>query len=55
MQKIPLTPDSSVTEAWLDPPIKPELKIYFFNMTNVEEFKRGAKPRLVEVGPYIYE
>ena len=27
---------------------------YFFNLTNPGEFEAGAKPVLVEVGPYSY-
>lgn len=28
--------------------------IYFFNLTNPEEFEKGATPVVVEVGPYRY-
>ena len=30
-------------------------KAYIFNLTNPEEFKRGARPRVVEQGPYVYQ
>lgn len=53
--KIPLREDSEVTQAWLSPPIKPQLKLYFFNMTNVEDFLSGSKPKLEEIGPYVYD
>ena len=26
--------------------------IYFYNLTNTEEFANGARPRVKEVGPY---
>ena len=28
--------------------------IYFFNLTNPEEFQAGDKPNLSELGPYSY-
>ena len=34
--KVRLIPGSDVAEAWLNPPIKPLLKIYYFNVTNPE-------------------
>jgi len=53
--EIPLRAGSTVTEAWLHPPVRPLLKIYFFNTTNPAGFLRGEKAILQEVGPYIYE
>jgi len=55
MAEIPLLPDSQVTKAWIDPPVRPLLRLYFFNTTNPMEFLRGEKPILSEVGPYVYE
>ena len=55
MAEIPLVPDSKVTKAWMDPPVRPLLRLYFFNTTNPAGFLRGQKPRLQEVGPYVYE
>jgi len=54
-QKVPLVPDSDVTKAWIDLPIKPTLKVYYFNVTNGEEYLAGGKLRLEEVGPFVYE
>ena len=31
---VPLVPGSDVTQAWMYPPIRPLLKIYYFNVTN---------------------
>ena len=55
MSEIPLLPGSKVTKAWIDPPVRPLLRLYFFNTTNPAGFLRGQKPRLEEVGPYVYE
>ena len=55
MSEIPLRPGSQVTEAWIKPPVRPLLQLYFFNTTNPEGFLRGEKPHLLEVGPYVYE
>lgn len=55
MAEIPLLPDSQVTKAWINPPVRPLLRLYFFNTTNPKGFLRGEKPVLSEVGPYVYE
>ena len=55
MSEIPLRPGSQVTQAWIQPPVRPLLQMYFFNTSNPEGFLRGEKPQLVEVGPYVYE
>jgi hypothetical protein len=30
------------------------VKIFLFNITNLEEVRKGQKPLLREVGPYVY-
>ena len=55
LQQIPLREGTDITEVWRQPPVRPLLKIYFFNVTNPRRFLRGAKPRLQEVGPFVYE
>jgi scavenger receptor class B protein 1 len=54
-QKLPLRKDGEVTTAWLNPPIKPLLRVYMFNVTNSRGFLEGEKPKLQEVGPFVYE
>ncbi|ESO03442.1 hypothetical protein HELRODRAFT_192040 [Helobdella robusta] len=39
---------------WLQPPVPVYMSFYFFNVTNYEEFSRGAKPVVQQVGPYAY-
>lgn len=38
----------------LNPEKSASFKIYLFNFTNPEEFLDGAKPKLDELGPYVY-
>ena len=42
-------------EMWRKPLTNPQLKVYFFNVTNPTDFLRGEKPILKEIGPYVYE
>jgi len=53
--KVPLLPGTDIAKAWVAPPVKPLLNIYYFNVTNPQEYLTGAKIRLAEVGPYVYE
>lgn len=54
LQRVPLRMGSPVLQQ-LQNPTPPLFKdIFFFNLTNPEEFEAGAKPELVEVGPYSY-
>ena len=50
-----LSPHSLLYPTWVElPPLA--TKFYFFNVTNPREVeKMGAKPLLVELGPYVYE
>ncbi|KAK8737266.1 hypothetical protein OTU49_004416, partial [Cherax quadricarinatus] len=45
---------TDIYKKWKLPPIVPHLLVYFFNVTNAEEFLSGSKPVLKEVGPYCY-
>ena len=42
-----------MTKAWINPPVRPLLRLYFFNTTNPAAFLRGAKPVLNEVQTLI--
>nr|XP_045623544.1 lysosome membrane protein 2-like isoform X2 [Procambarus clarkii] len=53
-QELVLENGTNVYQKWKLPPVVPYLFIYFFNVTNKEEFLEGSKPVLQEVGPYCY-
>ena len=53
--KVALLPGTEVSNAWIAPPIKPLLKIHYFNATNSEEYLAGGKLRVEEIGPFVYE
>ncbi len=56
LSKLVLRNNSDFAELWSEPPITPHIKVYFFNLTNAEEFFAGnEKPKLKEVGPYVYQ
>ncbi len=54
LQKVPLSATSQTVESWLEPPVTPVLRLYFFNYTNADAFLRGEKPVVEERGPYVY-
>ncbi|CAG0919554.1 unnamed protein product [Notodromas monacha] len=45
---------SEPLELYLEPPVEPITKVYFFNLTNAEKTLSGDIPILEEVGPYVY-
>ena len=56
-QRLPLKQGTETFELWRKPPATPVLKVYFFNVTNADEFiKSNGSIKLVlqEFGPYTY-
>ena len=50
-----LKPSSANFPFWSDLPIPIRTSMFVFNVTNAEEFSAGLdKPKLVEVGPYVF-
>ena len=50
-----LEPGSRMYDLWSSETKVPVyLKFYFFNVTNAHEIGQGAKPSVVEIGPYTY-
>ncbi|XP_063236007.1 protein peste-like isoform X2 [Bacillus rossius redtenbacheri] len=50
-----LSPSSTSYSVWKDTPVPISIKFYFFNWTNPEDLEiEGSKPRLVQMGPYVF-
>ncbi|KAL0267641.1 UNVERIFIED_CONTAM: hypothetical protein PYX00_009850 [Menopon gallinae] len=54
-KKMALWNDSDAMKAWKKAPFPVLFKVYIWNVTNPKEVSAGAKPRLTELGPYVYE
>ncbi|XP_015834793.2 sensory neuron membrane protein 2 isoform X2 [Tribolium castaneum] len=46
---------SFLLNEFLKPEVKTVFKIYFLDVTNSEEVKKGEKPIVREIGPYVYK
>ncbi|XP_053266680.1 lysosome membrane protein 2 isoform X1 [Pleuronectes platessa] len=49
-----LVEGSRVFDSWKTPPPPVYMEFFFFNVTNVDEFLKGAQPEVTQVGPYTY-
>ena len=49
LQNLPLIEGSKVHQGWKDPPVKPVLYFYVFNLTNKEEFLSGNMAQPSEI------
>ena len=56
-QSLVMSPTSDLFKLWKDPPVQPEMRVYLFNLTNIEEWMNGSVEKLhaEEVGPYVYQ
>lgn len=54
-KQLALKEGSDAWDRFVDLPIALDMQLSIFNVTNKEEIMRGAKPRLQEVGPYVYK
>lgn len=50
-----LKPEGALRKLWEKAPFAVDFKIYMFNVTNPEEVTKGGKPKIQEIGPYIFE
>ncbi|XP_073817734.1 scavenger receptor class B member 1 [Musca autumnalis] len=55
--QLTLRTGSLLFNLWKKPPLEVFMKVYMFNVTNLDEYVRGidAKLKVVEVGPYVYQ
>ncbi|VUZ44068.1 unnamed protein product [Hymenolepis diminuta] len=51
---VAITPSSSVYSQWVSPDTPILFSIYLFNITNQKEIEKGGKPRVQQLGPYVY-
>ena len=54
VQELVIEPGSVTYKQLLNPTVPLFKDIYFFNLTNPDDFQNGATPDLNEVGPYSY-
>ena len=48
------TPTSELYERWVEPPVPAYQKFYFFDIQNPDDVLDGARPKVIERGPYVY-
>ncbi|XP_029372225.1 lysosome membrane protein 2 isoform X2 [Echeneis naucrates] len=53
-KEIVLVEGSRVFASWKTPPPPVYMEFFFFNLTNMDEFLKGAKPVVNQIGPYTY-
>uniref|UniRef100_A0A0X3NZI9 Lysosome membrane protein 2 n=2 Tax=Schistocephalus solidus TaxID=70667 RepID=A0A0X3NZI9_SCHSO len=53
-EEIKLKEDTLAYASWLSPGPLTKFSIYMYNITNPNEILHGQRPRLQEVGPYVY-
>jgi hypothetical protein len=50
-----LKPGTVVYKFWRDSPVPVYISIYVFDLINQNEFLNGAKPKLIQRGPFVYK
>lgn len=54
-QQVILKPGTQMREMYDDLPFPLIFKVYLFHVENPDEVHLGGKPKLREVGPYVFE
>lgn len=55
IRQMPLTEGSTLFENWRLARSGTVVEFYFFVVSNIQDFMRGEKPVLVQIGPYAYQ
>ncbi|OQR69288.1 protein croquemort-like, partial [Tropilaelaps mercedesae] len=53
-QNLVIDPSNEVYQSWQKNPVPIHVKMYLFNYTNPKEVIQGAKPKLKQLGPFVY-
>ncbi|XP_054712922.1 lysosome membrane protein 2-like [Uloborus diversus] len=53
-RELVLKPGSEFYDIWKELPIPIYQRIFIFNITNPDEFSNGAKPKIQEIGPFVF-
>ncbi|XP_068628131.1 sensory neuron membrane protein 2-like [Battus philenor] len=54
-KSVQIEESSIMFDKWRKMPMAMTFKVYIFNISNPEEVINGEKPRLAEIGPYVYK
>nr|AFG73003.1 sensory neuron membrane protein 2 [Cnaphalocrocis medinalis] len=54
-KNVQLDESSQMFEKWRKLPMPLTFNVYVFNVTNVDDVNEGARPKLQELGPYVYK